>query len=143
MKVYLIYKDNSLYAYTNNKKYKDLFLNNRNKRLFKVEKCTMDDDEYETFSSINRRKELQNNVYGSSFAYCNTISTLQEDIDVQMASDVYDEELKSICKSLLEDDSRISEDIEYLYNTSMRDNDHIVSRLNTLSVFVSTHYDTF
>ena len=103
----------------------------------------MDDDEYETFSSINRRKELQNNVYGSSFAYCNMISTLQEDIDVQMASDVYDEELKSICKSLLEDDSRISEDIEYLYNTSMKNNDHIVSRLNTLSVFVSTHYDTF
>lgn len=78
MKLYLIYKDNSLFAYSNNSNYIDIFREQRNMDIFKIEKINVSNDDYIEFSNKSSNEELTELPLYDGNSYFIMISTIRE-----------------------------------------------------------------
>lgn len=96
MKVYLIYLNNQLYAYTNDKKNYKKFKETRKKGIFNVNKVNMDEDRYEQFSFRNCENEIIEILLNDKSDDYIILGTVLEQSELENEIDVIHEEMREI-----------------------------------------------
>lgn len=156
METYKVYKfylkdKKEPYAFTINKKYKDMFLTQRNKSLFYVRKEEMNEYEYMAFSSKNKEFMLMETPLSTGIdSYEMIVATYQEESKLSFYSDRIDEQMNCIYRRLVQQTNlkdKYIESIEYLTNISYMktngDKKDVISTFNTFALFVRLFSNTF
>lgn len=104
IKVYLLYlKDNmELYAITDKPEYYRKFIDQRNKKLFKVKKVEMDRDKYSSFIHKNNKYKMCESCLYDGEKDINIIDTIYEEDSLDFITDMIVKRLKRIRENLCE-----------------------------------------
>lgn len=81
-KLYLLYREDSLYGFTDEKKLVKKFLKQRNPKFFKLKKKKFDEDEYEKFISSNRQLLLIPEYLYNGISDIDMVLTIDENYNV-------------------------------------------------------------
>lgn len=81
-KLYLLYREDSLYSFTDEKKLVKKFLKQRNPKFFKLKKKKFDEDEYEKFISSNRQLLLIPEYLYNGVSDIDMVLTIDENYNV-------------------------------------------------------------
>jgi len=81
-KLYLLYRESSLYGFTDEKKLVKKFLKQRNPKFFKLKKKKFDEDEYEKFISSNRQLLLIPEYLYNGVSDIDMVLTIDENYNI-------------------------------------------------------------
>lgn len=81
-KLYLLYREDSLYGFTDEKKFVKKFLKQRNPKFFKLKKKKFDEDEYEKFISSNRQLLLIPEYLYNGISDIDMVLTIDENYNI-------------------------------------------------------------
>lgn len=81
-KLYLLYRGDSLYGFTDEKKLVKKFLKQRNPKFFKLKKKKFDEDEYEKFISSNRQLLLIPEYLYNGVSDIDMVLTIDENYNI-------------------------------------------------------------
>ena len=81
-KLYLLYREDSLYGFTDEKKLVKKFLKQRNPKFFKLKKKKFDEDEYEKFISSNRQLLLIPEYLYNGVSDIDMVLTIDENYNI-------------------------------------------------------------
>lgn len=154
MKVYLFYlkRTNELYCYTANKKYKDLFIYQRNKNNFHIKKVKMDDIEFSAFMSKHPSKMLIETPLSTSLTeYEMVVVSYKEEEELDNISTKMDNEMDKLYNDLVVKSdlkNKYKKSLDYLITTSYysQEKNHkkeLVSKANMLRLFTDVFKETF
>lgn len=154
VKVYLFYlhSDTELYAYTERKDLKKQFLNQRNRNCFKVSKIKLEENEFESFKSEFRYKNIREiplNDTLTSDLYI--LGTTEEESKLLIKASELDDKMYNLFMDLSDDNNfkdKYVEAIEYLCNIFYfkypeDKKPEIYSKINLFHLFMSLFRNTF
>lgn len=156
VKIYLIYLKKRLYAWSSNKKDKNLFLQQRNDSLFTIKKVVMTSLDYRCFRSQNKDKELVEIPIESNGEIYLLMATYKEDQKFESIVGDLENKYEKIKKQIKRLDggfkipekymdafkmlSDYQELVDSIASPGKKDN---IFNVNSLSLFMDTFKNTF
>ena len=155
MKVYIFYLRgeshiDELYAYTDSKKYRDMFLIQRNPKMFTMKKVSMSRDEFDHFSHAFNRESLQIIPLSTEDSDIYMVMTILEETSIEEFINSADNEINDLYKDLVLQSNfpkKYISEIEklcttYYYKETKDGTKDIFSRANMFRVFVRLYGNT-
>lgn len=150
MKVNIIIfkKDKSMYGFSTNPKYVDLFITQRNANNFIVKQIKMSKEEYGEFVNLNYLLNLSEILLYDGAHNLYLIGTLREEDKLSYICDkiiIYLEKTKYYFSKILNESSlKIIEEATTLINNKKNgNNDYLFAELNTFKLFYNLFKNTF